>query len=213
MSQRLRAGQPVSGGGAVRGRPRAEGLKAAQFYCGRRPEGGVESVGLRFPILRHPPGRDRPARDLFEEKPTMPVTRRVMIATATLAAAFPAAAQPQGKAMTTETGLKIIDTTVGTGASPKTGQTCVMHYTGWLSEGGAKGKKFDSSVDRGSPFEFPIGMKRVIAGWDEGVATMKVGGKRTLIIPPELGYGARGAGGVIPPNATLIFDVELLAIK
>ena len=115
--------------------------------------------------------------------------------------------------MTTETGLKFIDTTTGTGASPKSGQTCVMHYTGWLSDGGAKGQKFDSSVDRGAPFEFPIGMKRVIAGWDEGVATMKVGGKRTLIIPPQLGYGARGAGGVIPPNATLIFDVELLAIK
>jgi peptidylprolyl isomerase len=144
----------------------------------------------------------------------MSVTRRVMIATATLAAAArTAAAQTQGNTMTTETGLKFIDTTVGTGASPKTGQTCVMHYTGWLSEGGAKGKKFDSSVDRGQPFEFPIGMKRVIGGWDEGVATMKVGGKRTLIIPPQLGYGERGAGGVIPPNATLIFDVELLAIK
>ena len=115
--------------------------------------------------------------------------------------------------MTTETGLKLIDTTIGTGASPKTGQICVMHYTGWLFEAGAKGKKFDSSVDRGSPFEFPIGTKRVIGGWDEGVATMKVGGKRTLIIPPQLGYGERGAGGVIPPNATLIFDVELLAIK
>ena len=143
----------------------------------------------------------------------MPVTRRALFATAILAAAAPAAAQPQGKTMTTPSGLQIIDTTVGTGASPKTGQTCVMHYTGWLSDGGKKGKKFDSSVDRGSPFEFPIGMKRVIGGWDEGVATMKVGGKRTLIIPPELGYGARGAGGVIPPNATLIFDVELLAIK
>lgn len=148
----------------------------------------------------------------------MPLTRRVLIATATivpstLAAAAPAAAQPQGKAMTTPSGLQIIDTTVGTGASPKTGQICVMHYTGWLSEGGAKGKKFDSSVDRGQPFEFPIGMKRVIGGWDEGVASMKVGGKRTLIIPPDLGYGARGAGGVIPPNATLIFDVELLGIK
>ena len=115
--------------------------------------------------------------------------------------------------MTTETGLKFIDTTAGTGASPKSGQIHVMHYTGWLSEGGAKGRKFDSSVDRGSPFEFPIGMKRVIASWDEGVATMKVAGKRTLIIPPQLGYGERGAGGVIPPNATLIFDVELLAIK
>ena len=115
--------------------------------------------------------------------------------------------------MTTPSGLQIIDTIVGTGASPKTGQTCVMHYTGWLSAGGNKGKKFDSSVDRGQPFEFPIGMKRVIGGWDEGVASMKVGGKRTLIIPPELGYGARGAGGVIPPNATLIFDVELLGVK
>ncbi len=126
------------------------------------------------------------------------------------AAATPTRAQT---VMTTPSGLQIIDIKVGTGASPKTGQICVMHYTGWLYENGAKGKKFDSSVDRGEPFEFPIGMHRVIAGWDEGVATMKVGGKRTLIIPPELGYGARGAGGVIPPNATLIFDVELLAIK
>jgi peptidylprolyl isomerase len=122
-------------------------------------------------------------------------------------------AQTAGKPMTTPSGLQIIDSKVGTGASPKTGQTCVMHYTGWLYENGAKGKKFDSSVDRGEPFEFPIGMKRVIAGWDEGVATMRVGGKRTLIIPPALGYGARGAGGVIPPNATLIFDVELLEVK
>jgi peptidylprolyl isomerase len=126
--------------------------------------------------------------------------------------ATPAIAQA-GKTMTTPTGLQITDTKVGTGASPKTGQTCVMHYTGWLYENGQKGKKFDSSVDRGQPFEFPIGVKRVIAGWDEGVSTMKVGGKRTLIIPPALGYGARGAGGAIPPNATLIFDVELLDVK
>jgi len=118
-----------------------------------------------------------------------------------------------GKPMTTASGLQIIDTKVGTGPSPKPGQTCVMHYTGWLYENGQKGKKFDSSVDRNEPFEFPIGQHRVIAGWDEGVATMKVGGKRTLIIPPALGYGARGAGGVIPPNATLMFDVELLAVK
>jgi peptidylprolyl isomerase len=125
----------------------------------------------------------------------------------------PATAQTARRPMTTASGLQIIDTQAGTGASPKSGQTCVMHYTGWLYENGTKGKKFDSSVDRGQPFEFPIGMGRVIAGWDEGVATMKVGGKRTLIIPANLGYGARGAGGVIPPNATLMFDVELLAVK
>ena len=122
-------------------------------------------------------------------------------------------AQTAGTTMTTPTGLQITDTKVGTGATPKTGQTCVMHYTGWLYQNGAKGQKFDSSVDRGQPFEFPIGTRRVIAGWDEGVATMKVGGKRTLVIPPSLGYGARGAAGVIPPNATLIFEVELLDVK
>ena len=124
-----------------------------------------------------------------------------------------ASAQTAGKTMTTASGLQIIDSVAGTGASPKAGQTCVMHYTGWLYENGQKGKKFDSSVDRNEPFEFPIGKGRVIAGWDEGVASMKVGGKRTLIIPPQLGYGARGAGGVIPPNATLMFDVELLGVK
>ena len=113
-------------------------------------------------------------------------------------------------AQTTASGLQIIDTQVGTGDQPKTGQTCVMHYTGWLFKDGAKGDKFDSSVDRGRPFAFTIGVGQVIKGWDEGVASMKIGGKRTLIIPSELGYGARGAGGVIPPNATLIFDVELL---
>jgi peptidylprolyl isomerase len=125
----------------------------------------------------------------------------------------PAAAQTPGKAMTTASGLQIADSKVGTGATPKPGQICVMHYTGWLYEDGKKSKKFDSSVDRNEPFEFPIGQRKVIAGWDEGVSSMKVGGKRTLIIPPALGYGARGAGGVIPPNATLIFDVELLDVK
>lgn len=125
----------------------------------------------------------------------------------------PAAAQAQETTVTTPSGLKIEDSKVGEGASPATGQTCIMHYTGWLYVNGQKGSKFDSSVDRGEPFEFPIGTGRVIKGWDEGVASMKVGGKRTLIIPPELGYGARGAGGVIPPNATLVFDVELLGIR
>jgi peptidylprolyl isomerase len=124
-----------------------------------------------------------------------------------------ATAQEVGKAVTTASGLQITDTKIGTGATPKPGQICVMHYTGWLYQNGAKGQKFDSSLDRGQPFEFPIGQQRVIAGWDEGVATMKVGGKRTLVIPPALGYGARGAGGVIPPNTMLIFEVELLSVK
>ena len=95
----------------------------------------------------------------------------------------------------------------------KPGQQVSVHYTGWLDEGGKKGKKFDSSRDRGQPFGFPLGGGQVIRGWDEGVAGMKVGGKRTLLIPAALGYGARGAGGVIPPNATLIFDVELLGVR
>jgi peptidylprolyl isomerase len=112
-------------------------------------------------------------------------------------------------ATTTPSGLKYIDLVEGEGDSPKTGQKVTVHYTGTLEDG----KKFDSSVDRGTPFTFKIGVGQVIQGWDEGVGTMKVGGRRTLIIPPELGYGARGAGGVIPPNATLIFDVELLEVK
>ncbi len=113
----------------------------------------------------------------------------------------------------TSSGLKYEDTQVGSGSTPVSGQTCVMHYTGWLWEEGAKGAKFDSSVDRGRPFSFKIGVGQVIGGWDEGVSSMAVGGKRTLLIPPNLGYGARGAGGVIPPNATLLFEVELLELK
>ena len=110
-------------------------------------------------------------------------------------------------------GLKYTDTRTGDGATATSGNKVSVHYTGWLYNNGAKGTKFDSSVDRGQPFQFTLGAHQVIAGWDEGVAGMKVGGKRTLIIPPELGYGARGAGGVIPPNATLMFDVELLGVQ
>jgi len=133
---------------------------------------------------------------------------------ALLGAAAPKAfALDESKATTTLSGIKVIDTKVGTGAEPKTGQTCTMHYTGWLYVNGEKGKKFDSSRDHGQPFAFKIGVGQVIPGWDEGVATMKVGGKRTLIIPPEMGYGAAGAGGVIPPHATLLFEVELLDVK
>jgi peptidylprolyl isomerase len=114
---------------------------------------------------------------------------------------------------TTATGLSYDDTRPGTGASPAKGQTCVMHYTGWLWKDGKKGAKFDSSVDRDEPFSFRIGIGQVIKGWDEGVLSMKVGGTRTLQIPPDLGYGARGAGGVIPPNSTLLFEVELLEVR
>ena len=124
-----------------------------------------------------------------------------------------AMAQSAAKPVTTSSGLQYIDGKAGAGASPRANQTAVVHYTGWLYVDGKKGKKFDSSVDRNEPFEFPVGAGQVIKGWDEGVASMKVGGKRTLIIPPQLGYGARGAAGVIPPNATLMFDVELLGLK
>ena len=141
-------------------------------------------------------------------------------AAALLVLAFPASADEKadkkgdGKMVKTSSGLQYEDTVEGTGPQPKKGQTCSMHYTGWLWENGAKGKKFDSSLDRGTPFEFPLGRGKVIKGWDEGVATMKVGGRRTLLIPPSLGYGRAGAGGgLIPPNATLLFEVQLLDVR
>jgi peptidylprolyl isomerase len=128
-----------------------------------------------------------------------------------------AALPPKSKGplmITTESGLKYVDTVAGTGVTPQRGQQCLVHYTGWLADGrGQRGKKFDSSVDRGQPLAIPIGVGRVIKGWDEGLLTMKVGGKRTLYIPSYLGYGPRGAGGDIPPNADLIFDVELLSVQ
>ncbi len=115
--------------------------------------------------------------------------------------------------ITTDSGLSYIDTEVGSGEAAKAGQRATVHYTGWLYINGEKGDKFDSSLDRGQPFAFPLGAGRVIRGWDEGVAGMRPGGKRTLIIPPELGYGRQGAGGVIPPNATLLFEVELIEAR
>ena len=115
----------------------------------------------------------------------------------------------QPNLVSTASGLQYEDLKEGNGASPKAGQTVVVHYTGWLTDG----SKFDSSLDRGQPFEFSIGQGQVIKGWDEGVMSMKVGGKRKLTIPANLGYGARGAGGVIPPNATLIFEVDLIGLR
>ena len=117
--------------------------------------------------------------------------------------------QSNAQEVTTSSGLKYVDQVIGTGDAAVAGKTASVHYTGWLENG----KKFDSSVDRGQPFSFPLGAGRVIKGWDEGVQGMKVGGKRKLTIPSDLAYGSRGAGGVIPPNAPLIFDVELLAVR
>ncbi len=113
--------------------------------------------------------------------------------------------------VTMESGVKYEDHVVGAGAFPAKGQTVTVHYTGWLDDNGAKGAKFDSSRDRGKPFSFKLGVQQVISGWDQGVATMQAGGQRTLVIPPEHGYGSRGAGAAIPPGATLIFDVELIS--
>jgi peptidylprolyl isomerase len=119
-------------------------------------------------------------------------------------------AQANENQVTTPSGLKYVDMQVGQGASPRAGQTVIVHYTGWLTDG----KKFDSSVDRGQPFNFKLGAGQVIKGWDEGVATMHIGGKRRLVIPPGLAYGSRDVGnGLIPPNSTLVFDVELLGVQ
>ena len=144
----------------------------------------------------------------------------IRFACAALALAIAAAVSPLGRAFAAANqviempnGLKYTDTKTGDGATATSGNKVSVHYTGWVYNNGAKGTKFDSSVDRGQPFQFTLGAHQVIAGWDEGVAGMRVGGRRTLIIPPELGYGARGAGGVIPPNATLMFDVELLGVQ
>lgn len=139
--------------------------------------------------------------------PATPVTNQ--IAQAESNPPMNAIPQNDPNVITTASGLRYTDLIEGTGASPQTGQRVRVHYTGTLEDG----TKFDSSRDRNRPFDFTIGVGQVIRGWDEGVATMKVGGRRQLIIPPDLGYGARGAGGVIPPNATLIFDVELLQVN
>ncbi|PPD45010.1 MAG: peptidylprolyl isomerase [Methylocystis sp.] len=136
-----------------------------------------------------------------------------LVAVAAGLALAPAAVRAEPETTLTASGLKYTDVKVGTGAEAQPGKTVSVHYTGWLYNGGTKGKKFDSSRDRGEPFDFPLGGGQVIQGWDEGVAGMKVGGKRTLVIPPNLGYGQRGAGSAIPGGATLLFDVELIGVK
>ncbi len=154
---------------------------------------------------------------LFAQFTTPPAANADVAPVVAMTSGKPAAApQPKTPAKkkmseptTTPSGLKYVETTVGTGAVPQKGQTVEVHYTGTLENG----KKFDSSRDRNQTFKFQIGTGQVIKGWDEGLSTMKVGGRRQLTIPPELGYGARGAGGVIPPNAVLLFDVELIGVK
>ncbi|AFZ02321.1 FKBP-type peptidyl-prolyl cis-trans isomerase [Calothrix sp. PCC 6303] len=141
--------------------------------------------------------------------PTVTATATVTATPIVTATATPTSAEGSKKVVTTASGLKYTDVKVGTGATPKTGQTVTVHYVGTLENG----TKFDSSRDRGQPFDFTIGKGEVIKGWDEGLSTMKVGGRRNLIIPAKLGYGEQGAGGAIPPNATLLFDVELLGVK
>ena len=151
------------------------------------------------------------------EKPAEPAAAPAAEAPAAQTAATPEPAAVAPSNAGTETmPMQKIELAPGSGAEIKSGQSALVHYTGWLYDAKApdnKGQKFDSSVDRNEPFEFPVGGGMVIKGWDEGVVGMKVGGKRRLVIPPEMGYGQRGAGGVIPPGATLVFDVELLAIK
>jgi peptidylprolyl isomerase len=157
--------------------------------------------------------QDKPAAPLAKPAATT-VPAKPAAATAVAPKAIPLAAPKplvkENPMQTTASGLQYIDTVVGTGDAPVTGKRVTVHYTGWLQ---SNKQKFDSSVDRGKPFSFAIGIGQVIKGWDEGVLSMKVGGKRQLIIPANLGYGARGAGGVIPPNATLVFDVELLSVE
>ncbi|HAX87532.1 MAG TPA: peptidylprolyl isomerase [Cyanobacteria bacterium UBA11370] len=173
--------------------------------------GVIVACGLLLLLVQLSPGSTiAMADELTQTQPTVtanpPINDKTLIAMNTGSESE----QTTGNAtVTTPSGLKYIDLKEGTGVMPTTGQTVVVHYTGTLEDG----SKFDSSRDRGSPFSFKIGVGQVIKGWDEGVATMKVGGRRELIIPAELGYGSRGAAGVIPPNATLIFDVELLSIR
>jgi peptidylprolyl isomerase len=164
------------------------------------PAADAETAANRVPVVET--RQQSPTASIASASTVVPETTTSSMAMSNTASNLPVP-------VTTPSGLKYIDLLEGSGATPKSGQKVVVHYTGTLEDG----TKFDSSRDRNRPFEFNIGVGQVIKGWDEGVGSMKVGGRRQLIIPPELGYGSRGAGGVIPPNATLIFDVELLRVN
>jgi FKBP-type peptidyl-prolyl cis-trans isomerase FkpA len=155
---------------------------------------------------------DQTSKELLDHKGDWKMNKG-LLAVAVLGLLLAAAGFGEEKMVTMPSGLKYTDQVVGTGDEAVNGATLDMHYTGWLYENGKRGKKFDSSVDRGRHFTFKLGAGMVIKGWDQGVKGMKVGGKRELIIPPDLGYGARGAGNVIPPNSTLDFEVELLKVS
>ena len=184
-------------------------IVVALAACAKAPTQDKEAAPAKAePDKKATLSADKAKAEAPAAKPAVkPAEAKPVAAKPAEAAAKPAAAA--GKEVTTPSGLKYIDLKVGHGPVPEKGKTVEVHYTGWLTDG----TKFDSSVDRGRPFTFPLGMGRVIKGWDEGVASMHVGGKRKLTIPPTIGYGARGAGKVIPPNATLVFEVELLGIK
>ncbi len=179
---------------------RAESNNHSTRTAQRRPHAGRTSFGAQESAQRR-----------SKQKRTRVVAAVIIVALAAGAAAYlfvPSLPGRAGAEVTTPSGLKYTDLVVGTGPSPRPGQTAVVHYTGTLTDGTV----FDSSRDKGQPYSFPLGRGRVIKGWDEGVATMKVGGRRKLVVPPALGYGATGQG-TIPPNATLVFDVELLDVK
>jgi FKBP-type peptidyl-prolyl cis-trans isomerase len=165
------------------------------------------AVACSKPAEAPAPADPKPAAAAEAVKPAADAPKAPAPAPVAAAPAVDLANEPN--AQTTPSGLKFVELKAGEGAPAEVGKLAVVHYTGWLTNG----TKFDSSVDRGTPFKFPLGAGRVIKGWDEGVASMKIGGKRKLIIPSELGYGPRGAGGLIPPNATLVFEVELLGVE